>query len=1043
MRADEALLARTAAGLGCAGAVTYVGSGGRLPLLDLPRATFVPAERPRPLLAEGCQFRLHTEDGRMGIKVLRSEFDLPAGRYHVVFDFGGAARLRIDGGSWHTHGGSLDVYGPRWSAFAVELAAGKHTVELRVGVQGPSAELALLAIPASPPTALPRPERAGAAMNELAGALAANLVGDADGALRQVDRLLARPRFALGLAAAARLSEMDFTRPVDVMRDKARSLWRQALAVDERLARVWLDLSGLEMQNDRPREAAANAERGRDLASSWWPAQLGLATALRAQGLERQADAALHAGVALVEAGNGGCSMLERALYRKQDRDDIVAADRLAQTLERCDAQRGAPRAWARERGDLDGWLASLLRALPTSGEPLWLRSEIADAHLARGELARAEEGLAELVTLAPRDTRALIRLADIQTARGRGDEARATLADALRRFPARPELRPPARLAGLPLPSDDFRVDGEQVVREFLASGRSYRAPAVVVLDRAVERAFPDGARLMLTHSITQVLSKDALEHVGEIHVPQGAEVLALRTRKADGTLREAEEIAGKPSISAPNLGVGDFVETETLEFKEPREPFAPGFVGERFYFQSFDAPLDRSEYVFVAPASMRLEVNRRGTPPPASESSGPDGTRVLTFVARARPQVFAERAAVPAVEWMPSVRVSSGPRLAPWSRYVAERFARVPRGSPEIRALAARIAGQAGGEGARLPEAIVAWVQEHIEPEADYTEPATATLAHDRGNRAGLIVALARSLGVPADLVLARSRFAVDAEAPIEAAQLDDFREVLVRFPRPSGDCFVDPQLRRAPFGFLHAGLAGTKAVVVGTTQVIKTRSEVEDGRKVTLRARLAADGSAEAAVTEELSGWPSVEWTELLERAGKDRQKLRQGFEQQWLGTQFPGAELDTLVVEPSAAGTRVRYTFKAQHLADRQDGVLRLRPSFFRAQPGRRFATEPERKTTLVIGYDIPLDLDAEIVLPAGAKVLDVGQGGAVAAGPARFLEERRLDGHTLRLRRSSRLPLMRVAPADYQRVAALLRAVDPMEQAEIRIAAPAE
>ena len=110
MRADEVLLARTAADLGCAGAVTYVGSGGRLPLLDLPRATFVPTERPRPLLAEGCQFRLHTEDGRMGIKVLRSEFDLPAGRYHVVFDFGGAARLRIDGGPWHTHAGSLDVF---------------------------------------------------------------------------------------------------------------------------------------------------------------------------------------------------------------------------------------------------------------------------------------------------------------------------------------------------------------------------------------------------------------------------------------------------------------------------------------------------------------------------------------------------------------------------------------------------------------------------------------------------------------------------------------------------------------------------------------------------------------------------------------------------------------------------------------------------------------------------------------------------------------------------------------------------------------------
>jgi hypothetical protein len=665
---------------------------------------------------------------------------------------------------------------------------------------------------------------------------------------------------------------------------------------------------------------------------------------------------------------------------------------------------------------------------------------------MARGELAAAVKELGAIVEQSPRDTRAWKRLADAQMALGEPDKARATLAETLRRFPARPEVRQAARLVGLPLPLDDFRLDGAKVVSDFLASGRKYQAPAVVVLDRAVERVFPDGARLMLTHSITQVLSKDAIEHVGEVHIPRGAEVLALRTRKADGTLREAEEIAGKPSISAPNLGVGDFVESETLEFKEPREAFAPGFLGERFYFQSFDAPLDRSELVLIAPAAMPLDTNRRAGAPAATQSRGPDGTRRLTFAARAQPQVFAERSAVPAVEWIPSVRVSSGVTLERWSRFVAERFARVPRGSPEIRKLAAEIAQQAGGDRGRLAEAIVDWVRTHIEPEADYTEAATATVAHGRGNRAGLIIALARSLGVAADLVLARSRFSVEADAPIVPAELDDFRDVLVRFPRAEGDRFVDPRLRHAPFAFLHSSDDGAKAVVSGTTQIVRAASAVQDSRQVTLRARLAADGSARIAVTEELSGWPAVEWSEMLDRAGKDRTKLRQGFEQQWLGQHFPGAQLDTLDVEAGAggAGTRVKYTFQAARFADQQGGVLRLRPVFFRAQPGRRFGTEPQRKTTLAIGYDVPLELDAEFVLPAGAKVLDVGQGGAVKAGEARFLEERRVvDGSTIKLRRSSRLPLMRVAPAEYQRVAALLRSVDPLEQGEIRIAVPAE
>ena len=431
--------------------------------------------------------------------------------------------------------------------------------------------------------------------------------------------------------------------------------------------------------------------------------------------------------------------MIEQAFHRQQDREELAAAARLVDALQRCDAQNAQPRAFAHDRGDIDKELSLLGRALPTSAEPSWLHSQIADAHTALGKFTIAHEELAELTRLAPLDTRSIIRLADSEVALGKTAQAAATLQAALHRFPGRTDLRRAARLLGLVLPLDDFRVDGAKVVSDFLASGKTYQAPAVVVLDRAVERVFPDGTRLMLTHTITRVLSKDAVENVGEVRVPGGAEILALRTRKADGTIREAEEIAGKSSISAPNLGVGDFVESETLEVKEPREAFAPGFVGERFYFQSFDAPLHRSEYVFIAPASVRLDLDRRADAPQASDTKGKDDTRVLTFLAQEQPQIFPERSAVSAVEWIPSVRVSSGVTLELWSRFVADRFARVTRGSPDIRRVAAQIARQAGANRGGLAELVVAWVREHIEPENDFTEPATASLAHGRGNRAG----------------------------------------------------------------------------------------------------------------------------------------------------------------------------------------------------------------------------------------------------------------------------------------------------------------
>jgi hypothetical protein len=202
--------------------------------------------------------------------------------------------------------------------------------------------------------------------------------------------------------------------------------------------------------------------------------------------------------------------------------------------------------------------------------------------------------------------------------------------------------------------------------------------------------------------------------------------------------------------------------------------------------------------------------------------------------------------------------------------------------------------------------------------------------TLARHRGNRAWLMLALARSLGIGADLVLARSLLKSEADSPTTAAEQDDFREVLVRFPGPTGDRFVDPQIRRAPFDYVLPGFDGAPAVVAGTRHTVRVSSGVKDSRSVTLRARLELDGGAKVAVTEQLTGWPSVEWTELLDRAGTDRGKLRQDFEQHWLGQQFPGAQLDNFSVEPGegGAGTRVSYTFRSVRMAARQGGVLSI-------------------------------------------------------------------------------------------------------------------
>jgi hypothetical protein len=151
--------------------------------------------------------------------------------------------------------------------------------------------------------------------------------------------------------------------------------------------------------------------------------------------------------------------------------------------------------------------------------------------------------------------------------------------------------------------------------------------------------------------------------------------------------------------------------------------------------------------------------------------------------------------------------------------------------------------------------------------------------------------------------------------------------------------------------------------------------------------------------------------------------------------------------------TASEVRLRYSFSSARLALKRDRELRFLPTFFRSQPGRRYATEPRRGTTLMTGFEVPLVLRARVELPDGARLVEPQRGGSGPALPRggevarrggyRFFEDRRLESRAgsapvLLLRREARLPIMRVPLQDYAAVADQLRRVDAMEQEEVRI-----
>ncbi len=141
-------LGREGEAAGCARRVFDAGRVGPLPRLDLdaPSAGAAPA-RWRPVLDSGCRLELPADGaGLGGARSLHAAVEVSGGRYLLVVDYAGQAKVSIDGGPRAAHG-SIDRYGPRASAFAATLTPGRHELELRLAIDGPSGELAWLLLP--------------------------------------------------------------------------------------------------------------------------------------------------------------------------------------------------------------------------------------------------------------------------------------------------------------------------------------------------------------------------------------------------------------------------------------------------------------------------------------------------------------------------------------------------------------------------------------------------------------------------------------------------------------------------------------------------------------------------------------------------------------------------------------------------------------------------------------------------------------------------------------------------------------------------------
>ncbi|HEX6240656.1 MAG TPA: hypothetical protein VFZ61_07180 [Polyangiales bacterium] len=922
------------------------------------------------------------------------------------------------------------------------LSAGKHELKLKLATRHPNPALSLALVPASQAeidgTRLPEPS------SPLARYLAAKLAlsrGDAVSA-RELTRSLEQKQPSahwLVLEAAAAIA--DPLRSKEQRRDRARELLRRASSANPAAWYPIVGLSNLEAAEGRSKEAI---EALRDAAKRFPEAvaiQTTLSEHLRQRGFVEEADRLVEALRARMP---NACAVLGLALSSARGRGRMSEIERLIEPTLACDATSNARFGLYRAQRKYKEAAEELLR-LRSLADPFdsnqALESDLEQARLL-GDVAR-EKALREQRSLVWADRpEPVLDKADLMLAGGKRKEAIAYLAQAIGEQPDTLfELtRTHEALGGAEL-FRGFRKSGSEVIKQFEAKQQAFSEPEVLVLDYTVVRVFPDGSSADLTHNIMRMQSQEAVDRHGEFQVPEGARLLSLHTVKPDGRRLEPDPIPEKTTWSLPNLSVGDYVEFETVRGEGPSVGFPGGYLGNRFYFKSFEVPFDHTELVVLLPAGVEPILDPRG-PAPTLARSTHEGLTVLRWAEHESKPLREEPGSVAMREFVPSINLGFKASFADYVESMRDLLSDKDVYDPEAAATLAKILGdkQSAPASARAA-ALFRFVTDQIEPTDEVFGGAAAMLSARTGSRERVLRYLLSLSGISSDLVLVRG-----AEADHSTAVLPDpetFGYLALRIQGESGPLWAHASARHAPFGYLPPHLRGEQALVLNErAEATSTpHSEQGDSREVVVQINLDQAGKAKLDVRETHRGQSAVSWRNDLDEVAQADLQAR--FEESYASNVVPGAALKSLSIEQREdpdAPLVIAYQLEVDSLGHKVGNELRI-PPLFPASLQAQFARLSQRSTTALIVPGPKSRVHVTVDLPKGAKLGSLPKPATLGLGKARFELRSKDQGKQVELSRSVELPLARVAPADYPAFAEFCRNVDRSEASELSIVMP--
>ncbi|NOY93176.1 MAG: hypothetical protein GXP55_18480 [Deltaproteobacteria bacterium] len=927
--------------------------------------------------------------------------------------------------------------GARVTYHRLQLTAGDHTVLVKLTTRHPNPVLELSLAPSTAGDMLPEPDDAFTRW-----LLARALLNRGDPIAAREMLMPAGHDSAAVLMSQSLIALNDPLMPRDQRRDAARRMLRRAKQLDPQAWFPAYRLAALDAADGRDQDAIRTLKADAET----WPHVLDFQSELVSLLSRRQWDAEADRWIARArQLVPNACGPIGWELDAARGRDQTEEINRLLEAYMGCNASSDAryqrlllTRRDEQAAQELDR-LMSL--AAPTD-RARFLRTRAALA--ARADDGPAEqEVLAQIASAEPRSEGVVLQQADYLLAAGDRNAALDHIDQALAREPAAmADLHRLRRALGRDA-MGPWRMDGARMLAEFEASGHEYEGNEVLVFDYMVTRVFDDLSALKIVHQIYKVQTQEGVDAHAEFGAPEGAYILTLHTIKADGTRVEPDMIAGKATITMPQLSPGDYIEYEWIQPVDPPAGLPGGMLGDRFTFGSFEVPFERSEMTVVLPESMHLVVDPRG-PAPETEEHVENGLRVYHWGVTQSLPLPVEPGAVARREYMPSINWGIA---ATWPKFIdglRDVLADRDPVDPAALRLARRVLrGHDTAPPLEKARLLYEWALENVESNRDVFGTAPLMLADRTGNRARVLNYLYGLLGIPSQLVLARS-YAND-QTRSEVADEDTYGSLLVKVGEGPRAVFISPSQKGTPFGWISPLLRGQDAYVLteGAPRItVPEGAPDQDTRVVEVQAQLQSDGSARLSITETFRGLGAISWRNQLE--GIPEALLNQRFEQGYASRVIAGATLLSLEItgrEELSQPVVLHYSLEVPAFGHRE-GASWVLPPIFPEGLANSFARLDQRTTPALMAMPLAADLRFSLRVPEGAAPPAAPTPVELTLpGGALFSIRAQVQDDTLRIERRVRLPRMRIAPEQYPLFARFCRSADQAEARDLRVSLP--